>query len=296
MRLAGSTGPTPAAQTPGVAAHLEESDDHDVPAVYQGLGALLVLQPGGTGPQPPPQPLGDAVGLSGACEASTQPGPSPAQPSPPPNPPPPPCLPPVPVYSSGCVRFPSRKNLSVGYSVTANSWVSSVSAVPSTLASLALADSAASTAAALLYSGARALQCPHHGASGGEDHEVPGLRGPSLSSSPPAQPEPGDLGVSHVWQEHSCPHTSLLRGPSEPPHQSRAPQGPRPGAPWPAPCRQRVGGKSSSCCSLRPAQGRLLVDACDQGMAHVEKFVNIYQKASKAWMLSGPGRESAAGP
>lgn len=69
------------AWTPVAPAHLEEANDRDIPAIYQCLGTLFILQPGGTGPHPPPQPLSDAVGLPGACEESPQPGPRPAHPA-----------------------------------------------------------------------------------------------------------------------------------------------------------------------------------------------------------------------
>lgn len=119
---------------------------------------------------------------------------------------------PVPVYSSGFVRFPSRKNMSVGYSVTANSLVSSGSEGPSTLASLVLADSAASRAAALMYSGASALQCPHHGASGGQGHECPWPPWPwSQPLLPPGQSWQTWGQSAPAWSVSLC--TSLLTQP-----------------------------------------------------------------------------------
>ena len=64
------------------------------------------------------------------------------------------------------------KNLSVGYPRTWNFSPKSLSWVASTLPSLMEESSAARTLAALAYSGARALQCPHHGASGQNTNKI----------------------------------------------------------------------------------------------------------------------------
>lgn len=71
-----------------------------------------------------------------------------------------------PEYSLGDPFSPPLKNLMVGYPRTPYSWASSVSSVASTLPSRMFEPSAFSMPAALAYSGARALQWPHHGASG----------------------------------------------------------------------------------------------------------------------------------
>ena len=68
----------------------------------------------------------------------------------------------IPPYSMG---FPSRKNLMVGYPRTSNFSATDDSTVASTLPSLISEPSSASCVAAFSYSGAKALQCPHHGAS-----------------------------------------------------------------------------------------------------------------------------------
>ncbi|CAG0880721.1 unnamed protein product, partial [Darwinula stevensoni] len=64
----------------------------------------------------------------------------------------------------GLLQLPIE-NLSVGYPLTPYSSASFDSWVASTLASLISDDISTSFSAALAYSGARALQCPHHGAS-----------------------------------------------------------------------------------------------------------------------------------
>merc|ERR1712131_524310 len=66
-----------------------------------------------------------------------------------------------PPYSIG---FPFLKNFKVGYPLTSNFSASLPSSVASTLASLIGESFSARIPAALAYSGARALQCPHHGA------------------------------------------------------------------------------------------------------------------------------------
>lgn len=68
----------------------------------------------------------------------------------------------LPPYSLG---LPSLKNLIVGYPWTWNLSPSLLWAVASTLPSLMGDSSFLSWPAALAYSGAKALQCPHHGAS-----------------------------------------------------------------------------------------------------------------------------------
>lgn len=72
-----------------------------------------------------------------------------------------------PEYSLGDSLSPPLKNLMVGYPRTPYSWASSVSSVASTLPRRTSDPSAFSMPAALAYSGARALQWPHHGASAG---------------------------------------------------------------------------------------------------------------------------------
>ena len=69
----------------------------------------------------------------------------------------------LPWYSEGLAL---RKNFSVGYPRTPNFSASLVSSVASTLANLISLPSSFKAWAALAYSGARCLQCPHHGASG----------------------------------------------------------------------------------------------------------------------------------
>lgn len=69
------------------------------------------------------------------------------------------CLPP---YSIGT---PFLKNFSVGYPLTEYSSASSASSVASTLANLMLDFWFSKLLAAFAYSGAKALQCPHQGAS-----------------------------------------------------------------------------------------------------------------------------------
>lgn len=73
------------------------------------------------------------------------------------------------MYSLGAALSPFLKNLMVGYPRTPNCCASSDSSVASTLASRISEPSAFSFAAAFAYSGASALQCPHHGASAGRD-------------------------------------------------------------------------------------------------------------------------------
>lgn len=73
----------------------------------------------------------------------------------------------LPEYSLGDSLSPPLKNLMVGYPRTPYSWASSVSSVASTLPRRTSDPSAFSMPAALAYSGARALQWPHHGASVG---------------------------------------------------------------------------------------------------------------------------------
>jgi len=67
-----------------------------------------------------------------------------------------------PLYSDG---LPLRKNFSVGYPRTSYFSPRAVSSVASTLARRIGDDSSFSALAAFAYSGARALQCVHHGAS-----------------------------------------------------------------------------------------------------------------------------------
>lgn len=79
MRTAGATSLAPKACPPTamLLAHLEEANDHYILGIYQCLGTLLILQPCGTGPHPPPQPLSDTLGLPGTCGESLQPRPRP---------------------------------------------------------------------------------------------------------------------------------------------------------------------------------------------------------------------------
>ena len=67
-----------------------------------------------------------------------------------------------PLYSDG---LPLRKNFSVGYPLTSNFSLRDVSSVASTLARRIGDDSSFNALAAFAYSGAKALQCPHQGAS-----------------------------------------------------------------------------------------------------------------------------------
>lgn len=68
----------------------------------------------------------------------------------------------IPLYS---IALPSLKNLIVGYPRIPCCSAKSVSAVASTLASNISDFSSFRAVAALAYSGSRALQWPHHGAS-----------------------------------------------------------------------------------------------------------------------------------
>lgn len=78
----------------------------------------------------------------------------------------------------------------VGYPRTPNCCASSASSVASTLARRISEPSAFSCAAAFAYSGANALQCPHHGASAGR--QSAGLR--ARPTARPAPPPPAQLG------------------------------------------------------------------------------------------------------
>lgn len=162
LRMMGATSTVPTACLP-LPFYLKKTNDHHIPLGCQCLDTFLILQACGTGPHSPPQPLSNALSLLGPCREVPTSGWTSALSlghthSTPVYLPAPGHTHLIPVYSSGFVRFPFWKNLIVGYPTTPNSLVSSGSAGPSTLAKVTAADSAASRAAALLYSGASALQ------------------------------------------------------------------------------------------------------------------------------------------